>query len=169
MIREHLEKKNPPEKPKQCVCKSDCPLNGDCHKEGVVYQASVEVQGEPTKTYIGSCATSFKARYANHKSSIKNESSLQKTALSTFYHEKIKEGKIPYTPVGPRDFPKCIKFKILKLAKPFNVETGKCYLCLEEKLAIWKADPRTSLNRRSEFMTSCPHKKNFTLAKYKDR
>jgi len=41
---------------------------------------------------------------------------------------------------------------------------GRCQLCLEEKVMISTADPRTSLNKRSEIIAKCRHRKKFLLA-----
>ena len=52
---------------KSCNCRkpNECPMDGNCNVESVIYQA--EVTTETTKeTYIGLCDTAFKLRYRNH-------------------------------------------------------------------------------------------------------
>ena len=48
---------------KQCNCRSDknCPLNGKCCRNSIVYKASLKT-GETDKFYYDSCKTSFKLR-----------------------------------------------------------------------------------------------------------
>ena len=60
-------------------CKSrnpaDCPKNGDCLKQSVVYQATVSTKDDrPDQTYVGLTENSFKTRFANHKASFSNPS-----------------------------------------------------------------------------------------------
>ena len=53
---------------KLCNCPKNatCPLNGECLRNDIVYQATVTC-GETSESYVGITATSFKARLANHK------------------------------------------------------------------------------------------------------
>ena len=57
---------------KQCNCRSDknCPLNGKCCRNSVVYKAFLKTD-ETEKFYYGSCETSFKLRYNNYNQSFK--------------------------------------------------------------------------------------------------
>ncbi len=47
---------------KKCNCrkKKDCPLNGECMVDEIVYQATVTT-GNKTETYIGLTANNFKS------------------------------------------------------------------------------------------------------------
>jgi hypothetical protein len=111
-------------------------VEGKCQWAGVTYKGTVSTPDEVRpKEYMGAAATTFKARFANHKTSLKYENCKQKTTLSSYYWRKKKEG---YSPV--------VRFEILRRARPYSVETGRCGLCVEEKLAIALADGRVALN-----------------------
>ena len=64
-----------------CRKKEDCPLPGKCTIQNVIYEAKVKTPNEE-KTYIGLTATSFKARYTNHKASFNNRAKSNQTDLS---------------------------------------------------------------------------------------
>ena len=53
--------------------KSECPLDGHCLTNNVIYQATA-VTYKSTETYIGLIENHFKARYRNHLASFKDES-----------------------------------------------------------------------------------------------
>ena len=85
VIRKHNSKimKNPaPSTTKTCNCrrKIDCPMDGNCLSECLIYKASVITTAN--KHYYGTCENTFKERYNNHKSSFRNESREKKTELS---------------------------------------------------------------------------------------
>ena len=47
----------------------NCPMNGLCNKDNVVYQGIIysKENVKDRKTYIGISSTKWKSRYANHK------------------------------------------------------------------------------------------------------
>ena len=138
---------------KHCDCTAEpCPVDGQCFKEDVIYKAEVSADNTETKNYIGLAATTFKIRYRNHKSSSNNENSKQSTTLSTYIWKMKNEQKNPRT-----------KFSIIKQSKSFNPEIGKCYLCTAEKMEILKFDSTSLLNKCSEILSSCRHRKKFML------
>ena len=49
--------------------------------------------------------------------------------------------------------------EVVRRAKPYSPEAGKCMLCIQEKLEIAKAleDPQ-NVNKKSELMGHCLHK-----------
>ena len=55
----------------ECNCKSrsDCPMDGLCNLDNVVYQAIIYPKEDISdkKYYIGVSSTNFKIRYGNHK------------------------------------------------------------------------------------------------------
>ena len=63
----------PSKNAKQCNCeqRENCPMNGACLKESVVYYATISCNDKnyKPKLYKESCKTSFKKRYSNHKKS----------------------------------------------------------------------------------------------------
>ena len=83
--------------PKTCNCRDQkqCPLNGQCLQSCLVYRATVTSQ-TTVKKYIGCTELSFKARYANHKQSFKNNKYRKATALSD-YIWSLKDAGTEYT------------------------------------------------------------------------
>jgi hypothetical protein len=151
----NLLNKQDEDKPKcNCRNKEECPLPGECTSSNIIYEATITTANE-TKKYIGLAATTFKARYANHKASFTDKNKRHSTEISK-YVWKQKDNKTPYT----------ISWKIIKRAKPYSPRNGKCNLCLWEKLLITTADKTTLLNSRSELVSTCRHKKKFLLSEY---
>ena len=143
---------NSAEKP-MCNCRSkpNCPLQGKCLMENVVYQAEVETQ-EEKQTYVGLASTSFKDRYRNHKSSFKN--SIISTTLARHVCE-LKEKGENYE----------VKFKILGRASSFSPISGICNLCTLEKYHIIFTPALASLNKKEEINNQCLHKEPLLLDK----
>ena len=81
VIQAHNRKILIPKNKKPCNCRSkdSCPLQGDC-QDSVVYKATLKHNNQNFE-YIGS-SENFKKRYSNHKSSFKNFSNRNATALS---------------------------------------------------------------------------------------
>ena len=99
-----------------------------------------------SETYIGLCDTSFKLRYRNHVCSFRNERYKQATELSK-YIWSLKERKIVYN----------IKWRKVKQARSY------CNLCLWETYFIICKPEMSTLNNKSELMTTCRHSKKFLL------
>lgn len=57
-----------------CWNKHNCPLDGDCTTEGVVYKAEVVNEKGQNNVYFGCAKGSFKKWWYNHRSSFKIES-----------------------------------------------------------------------------------------------
>lgn len=148
----------PPEPKKICNCrkKDDCPLDGACLTQSLVYQATVVTKANQTdkKIYIGMTENEFKTRYNNHKTSFKHRKHSTMTALSKHIWE-LKEKQQEYE----------IQWSILKHANAFQSGSKTCNLCLTEKLCILYADKRFLLNKRSELVSKCRHQNKF-LCKY---
>ena len=66
-----------------CNCRvpTNCPLDGKCQAQGIVYEATVTTHGD-SKTYIGIPEPPFKFRDANHKTSYAHEKYRNSTELS---------------------------------------------------------------------------------------
>ena len=61
--------------------KTDCPLNGDCRKESVIYKCTV-ITCNSKKVYLGLTEGEFKKqRYYDHVISFKNEFYVNTTTL----------------------------------------------------------------------------------------
>ena len=137
-----LLKKNPTQKPVPCKCQKpdECPLDGKCNVDNIVYKATVTTTDDGnTKEYIGMTANPFKERYANHKTSFNLYNHSSDTKLSK-YVWSLKQSRRNYS----------IKWSILKRAAAYTPGGKRCGLCLEEKLCILKAKGNNSLNTRSE-------------------
>ena len=84
---------------KECNCKTpnNCPMNGLCNLNNVVYQRIIYPKENITdrKTYIGIFSTKWKVRYANHKYSFSQEHLKYQTALSKqFWSSKNKDSMV---------------------------------------------------------------------------
>ena len=77
-----------------CRSKPNCPFNGQCLTESVVYQANVTVTGavNDTKYYVGISSGSFKVRYGNHLKSFRHERYKDDTALSAYVWDAKEKG-----------------------------------------------------------------------------
>jgi len=51
----------------------------------------------------------------------------------------------------------------MKHAPPYRNGTKTCQLCLNEKLAILTGNQKPQLNKRSELISKCRHKRKFEL------
>ena len=137
-----------------CRVKNQCPLNGSCLTESIVYKATVDTE-EDQKEYTGLTATTFKTRYNSHQQSINNQKYQNSTALSKHIWS-LKDNNVPYS----------IKWSVQKKATAYKNTTGKCNLCVAEKVAIIKADKTKSLNKRTELVSKCRHENRFYLNKF---
>ena len=137
---------------KNCNCrdKQQCPMQGKCCTEGIVYKATLP----DNKVYIGNTGDTFKKRFYNHKSSFQNERYKNSTTLSTYVWENQ---------ITPTD----IHWSIVVNAEPYKVGQNTCSLCLAEKFEILRANEITSLNKRNEITHRCAHFKKFLLANLK--
>ena len=110
-----------------CMHKESCPLDNKCLTNNFVYEATI-TSNQPDygpRTYIGICETTFKKRYGNHLKSINHEKYEKDSELSKEVWKLKRQNQIPK-----------ITWKIRKKCKPFNPTSGKCDLCLNEKLLI---------------------------------
>ena len=70
---------------------------------------------------------------------------------------ELKDQNIPYS----------ISWSIKEKCKPYIGGAKDCNLCIAEKARILEADPKTSLNSRSEMLAMCRHKAKFLLKNVK--
>ena len=157
--KQKLESNHPPQQQQmqECNCrkKEDCPLDGKCKTNNIVYQATVQAEGKQDETYIGISENTFKTRYYNHRSSFKNNFQATSTELSK-YVWKLKDSNVPHE----------IKWKIIQRSRPYNNATKRCNLCLTEKLIIICQPHKATLNKRNELVSTCRHRKKFLLEKF---
>ena len=121
----------------------------------VIYRADVITENNENKFYIGSCSTTFKERFGDHKSSLNNFKYRTKTELSTYVWH-LKENNINHE----------INWKILARAKSYKNGSSTCNLCLTEKYFIFKADSTKILNNKYE-MTEGRHRVKFKFKNFK--
>ena len=137
-------------------------MNGNCLNNCVIYKAEVSTENF-SKSYIGSAATDFKSRWRYHKTSFDKRSKKlpmntfsYPTTLARYVWERKDSGEVPD-----------VKWSQLKRAVTYRCGGLKCNLCLEEKLAILMAAPNTLINKRSELLNRCPHKRKHRLISLK--
>lgn len=140
---------------KECNCrkKDQCPLDGKCLTQNVVYQATVTTQTS-SESYVG-LATNFKDRYRNHTASFRHESKRNETELSKHIWT-LQDTNKPFS----------IKWRIIKQCRPYNNINNKCNLCLFEKFVIICKKNLCSLNKRNELASSCPHRNRYLLKNF---
>ena len=135
---------------KSCRVKPDCPLNGECKSNNIVYEATVTAEDRSIRNYMGMTEHTFKTRHADHKRSFEKKKYATKTSLSRNLW-KLKEAGIKHS----------IKWSIMQRARAYRGGSGQCNLCLAEKLCILNADKRFLLNKKSELISVCRHKNKF--------
>ena len=138
----------------KCNCRDKvrCPLKCKCKQECVVYK--VEVYSDSNnkgnkKIYFGSTQGDFKTRYYNHRTSFSHEKYRYSTALSSYVWElKEKQGVDPI-----------MKWEVIKKCRKYRAGNRACNLWMEEKLVIANCKSKNMLNKRSEVLNSCTHKR----------
>ena len=103
----------------KCNCrqKEECPLNGKCLTTAIVYQATVQYDGQTAK-YIGLTEGDFKTRYRNHVKSFKHIKYKTETELSKLVRSLKEKNKLFK-----------IKWKTLTKATPYRCGSRRCGLC----------------------------------------
>ena len=59
--------------PCNCRKKHDCPLDGKCRTENIVYKCVASVDGYPNKVYLDTAQDDFQQRFYYHRMSFNNE------------------------------------------------------------------------------------------------
>ena len=137
-----------------CRTPTSCPLNGQCLDRSIIYQACVtNTANNTTATYVGLTEGEFKTRYNNHTATFRNNSKRSSTELSNHIWN-LKDKNISYT----------ISWKVLQRAKACQNGSGTCGLCLTEKYIILFQQHMSTLNNRSELVSTCRHARKFMLA-----
>ena len=140
-----------------CTNKQECPLNQNCLVNNILYKASLTSNNPTYKetVYFGLSETAFKVRFSNHKKSFnivnyKNDTELSKEVW------RIKESGD--TPV--------ITWEVVRRCLPYNLQSKRCSLCLNEKLEIAAYKGNNLLNKKNEVVSKCRHKNKYALCKY---
>ena len=135
-------------------------MNNNCLVSKIVYEATLtsDLPNYGVKKYIGLCETTFKKRYATHKTSFIHEKYKGSTTMSTELW-KVKE----------HNGNPSISWKILRKSTSFSPDTGSCQLCQEEKYQIAIHPDNNLLNKRTEIVAKCRHMNKFYLVTYDSR
>ena len=152
-LTSNLQQQDVPARKCNCRNSDECPMSGDCLARAIVYQATVTTANGKKETYVGITENTFKTRHANHKTTFKYRDKRYTTELSNHIWD-LKDKGIDFD----------ITWKIIKYAKPYNNTTGKCILCLSEKLEIMLHPETSTLNKRQELISTCRHANKFLLA-----
>ena len=100
--------------------------------------------------------TTFKERYRNHIKSFQPKKYSNETELSKHIWQ-LKENNQNYN----------ISWSVIKKATPYSGGSKTCHQCLDDNLCNLKADKRLLLNKRSEILSQCKHKRNYHFGKAK--
>ena len=138
-----------------CRKKEKCPVNKKCMTEGVVYKAKVEYEGKEA-TYIGMTGDTFKKRWNRHKTDFRYDKYRHETELSKFIW-KLKDRQIQYR----------LTWQIIAKALTYKPGSITCNLCLMEKYSILTT--RNILNKKSEMLNKCVHKRQFLAVLMKEQ
>ena len=103
-------------------------------------------------TYYGLCEGEFKFRYNNHTKSFRHQKHHNETELSKLIW-RLKDENKDYT----------LSWSITKRSSPYRLGSKRCDLCLTEKVAIIRANPKGLLNKRTELISKCRHRNKFLL------
>jgi hypothetical protein len=143
---------------KTCNCRrpAECPLQGKCLLNNIIYQATIKEteadQTTHTETYIGLCSTTFKVRHSNHKKSFTHTTYKHETELSNHIWTLKDKGS---------QFE--VKWRILDRANTYSPINHICNLCTKEKFYLICKPHLCTLNTRNELKSYCRHKRRLFL------
>ena len=143
--------------PPQCNCrdKPNCPLNGQCLAESIVYRADITATGQEPKYYLGASSGKFKLRFGNHKKSLTHVRYKDDTAMSSHVWDLRDKGADNII----------INWSIVRRVPTCKPGDKECRLCLAEKLAILlHSRDLHCLNKRTELFSKCRHRRRNLLS-----
>ena len=139
-----------------CHCRNrdDCPLNQNCLASSLVYEATISsnLPDNPPMKYIGLCESTFKKRFSVHKTSFNLERYKNSTTLSSEYWRLKELNGEPH-----------VTWRVINHAKAYNPELKRCQLCLCEKFEIANYPGKNLLNKRTEIIAKCRHRRKHLL------
>ena len=115
-----------------CRNKDNCPLPNIIQTKFIIYQANIDcdIAGYKQNCYLGSCETTFKYRFGNHKKSLNQLKHKNDTELSKEFWEIKKRNGTPK-----------ITWKIIRTCPSYK----------KYEIAIYKGD--NLLKKRTEIIT----------------
>ena len=140
-----------------CRNKEAYPLNGQRQIGEVVYESTLS-SNQPNykeKKYFGIAEESFKGRLYNHSLSFRNDLYKNDTELSKELWKIKMKNYIPE-----------ITWRIIRKCLPYNYNSRKCDLCLNEKLEIALYKGENLLNKKTELISKCRHQNKFMLLRH---
>ena len=126
--------------PCNCRKKHECPLDGKCRAENIVYKCFASVDGYRNKVYLDTAEGDFKQRFYNHRMSFNNEGPLHRhnTFQICLGNKELK--------IMPS-----LKWSIIKSVPTYSNISKKCQLCLQEKFEILNyPSPNKLINKRTK-------------------
>ena len=153
-----LEEKEPLRRG-NCNCQNPdgCPLPGECTTPNILYEGKLtsDLPNYGEKIYKGISEPPFKDRFGNHKKSFNHVNYKSDTSLSK---EVWKIKNLGGTP--------SISWRSIKQYPGFNPTTGKCALCMSEKLEILEYKGPNLLNQKAEIVATCRHRLKYMLTSH---
>ena len=140
---------NPP--PCNCQQPANCPLPGACRTESIVYKATV-THDDGRNFYYGTAEELAKKRISEHYTSFRHRQYKNNTELSKFIWQLKDKGK-NYN----------VTWEIARKCQKYKCGSGRCDLCLTEKMLIARNNEPGMLNSRSELISKCRHRNKFLL------
>ena len=145
---------------KHCNCrkKQECPLEGKCRSEDIIYKCVVTATGQPRNVYLGTAEGDFKQRYYTHKKSFRNRKYANEASLSKYIWEMKDKHNI-----SPN-----LMWCIVKSVSGYSSISKRCILCQHEKYEILNyPDQEELLNKMLELVSKCRHVNKFLLSNHK--
>ena len=103
-----------------CMSKPNCPLNGECLTQCLVYKATSSTTNNGF-AYYGTSEGEFKSRYSNHTKSFRHHEYMNETELSKHVWNLKDHG-----------LDNNLSWEIHKMASPYQCGSEHCNLCFSE-------------------------------------
>ena len=132
-------------------------LSQNCLINNIIYKAALTSTNPhyKEKIYFDTAGTTFKLQCSNHQRSFKFLKYKIDTKLSNEVWRMKKSGQIPV-----------ITWEITRKCSPYNPNSKRWCLYLNEKLEIATYRVNTLLNKKADIISKCRHQNKYTLSKY---
>ena len=138
-----------------CRNKENCPLDGKCLQTCIVYKADV-ITNKDSHIYYGASDGEFKSRYNNHTNSFRHQ-----------YHEQDTERSKHIWKLQYKGINFNVKWSVTTYASTYRCGSRRCDLCSTEKYVIARVNHKNLLNKRTELISKCRHRKKYILKNIK--